>query len=296
MEEEENRTAKAKRWNNFPTSSISSNNNALNNSTIRNNSSETIGIIISQTSFVFASSVSQTNQLKMSKPDWVGEDVGKLFLWGEAVKLQIPDKLLAHEASTRGFVGQPLGGKDEIVRIVWASQFPFPLFRTPWSHSKLCTPIKSPYWITIRNSHSVSSVGAGNNSDSIFLSDFVVFFTISVHEGTTKLFPVWDCFTFCLLGSKSRFFGRFFTRELSPEKCGDFSPLRGKKTSHFYDPPGTFIPKISQNIILCGPQNVEFCEKTTKSDWLTRERMSWHCYDSWTCIENSRNISCWSNR
>ena len=39
----------------------------------------------------------------------------KLFLWGEAVKLQIPDNLLAYEASTRGFVGQPLGGKDKIL-------------------------------------------------------------------------------------------------------------------------------------------------------------------------------------
>ena len=59
-----------------------------------------------------------------------------------------------------------------------------------FSTALLCTPITSTYRITIRNSHSVSSVGAGNNSDSIFLSDFVVFFTISVHEGTTKLFQV----------------------------------------------------------------------------------------------------------
>ena len=70
----------------------------------------------------------------MSKPDWVGDDVGKLFLWGEAVKLRIPDILLAHEASTRRFVGQPpLGGNyknyfSPNIRIVEASQFPFPLF------------------------------------------------------------------------------------------------------------------------------------------------------------------------
>ena len=49
-----------------------------------------------------------------------------------------------------------------------------------YSSSKLCTPITSPYRITIRNSFSVPAVGAGND-----LSRMCV---ILVHEGTTKLF------------------------------------------------------------------------------------------------------------
>jgi hypothetical protein len=51
----------------------------------------------------------------MPKPDWVGEDAAKLVLWGKAVRLQIPAELLAYEASTRGFVEQPLGGKDKML-------------------------------------------------------------------------------------------------------------------------------------------------------------------------------------
>jgi hypothetical protein len=53
----------------------------------------------------------------------------------------------------------------------------------------------------IRNSHSVPAVGAGTNSSSFFPPYVhVVSLTISVHEGTTKLFPVFlkDCFTFHL--------------------------------------------------------------------------------------------------
>jgi len=51
----------------------------------------------------------------MSKPDWVGDDAGKLFLWGAAVRLQIPAELLSYEESTRGFVEQPLGGTDKVI-------------------------------------------------------------------------------------------------------------------------------------------------------------------------------------
>ena len=86
----------------------------------------------------------------MSKPDWVGEDVEKLFLWGEAVKLQIPDNLLAYEASTRGFVGQPLGGKDKILISQHTNRLKhhnslFPYFKLHDPAPKLCTSILSPY-------------------------------------------------------------------------------------------------------------------------------------------------------
>ena len=74
----------------------------------------------------------------MSKPDWVGEDAGKLLLWGAAVRLQIPAELLSHEESTRGFVEQPLGGKDKIL--------------IPWHSNRLSIAI--PFLPTHSSSHS----------------------------------------------------------------------------------------------------------------------------------------------
>ena len=90
----------------------------------------------------------------MSKPDWVGEDVGKLFLWGEAVKLQIPDKLLAHEASTRGFVGQPLGGKDEILISQHTNRLSIAIPFSPISNSMILLQTLHPNHISISDYHS----------------------------------------------------------------------------------------------------------------------------------------------
>ena len=63
-----------------------------------------------------------------------------------------------------------------------------------FSMAFLCTPITSPYRMPF------GTLRAGNDSVRIFLADFVVFFMISVHEGTTELFSVFlDCFTFHLV-------------------------------------------------------------------------------------------------
>ena len=80
----------------------------------------------------------------------------KLFLWGEAVKLQIPDNLLAYEASTRGFVGQPLGGKDKILISQHTNRLKhhnplFPYFKLHDLAPKLCTSILSPYRMPFGN-------------------------------------------------------------------------------------------------------------------------------------------------
>ena len=50
--------------------------------------------------------------------------------------------------------------------------FAFAVLFSSFSIALLCTPITSPYWITIRNSHSVPAVGAGNDSVRNFLADF----------------------------------------------------------------------------------------------------------------------------
>ena len=86
--------------------------------------------------------------VKMSKPDWVGDDAEKLYLWGAAVGLNIRPELLAYEASTRGYVRQPQEGKDECALMIRLSRvdchndsstFPFSFrsrnpFRLPFFH------------------------------------------------------------------------------------------------------------------------------------------------------------------
>ena len=57
-------------------------------------------------------------------------------------------------------------------RLFYFSPFCFTVLFFSYSIALLYTPITSPYWITIRNSHSVPAVGAGNDSVRIFLADF----------------------------------------------------------------------------------------------------------------------------
>ena len=101
----------------------------------------------------------------MSKPDWVGNDPEKLELWGAAVKLQIPFPLLAHEESTRGFVRQPLGGKDKILIPSYRSRLSNVIPFSPISNSMILLQTLSDYHSELP---CMPACGAGNDSVRIF--------------------------------------------------------------------------------------------------------------------------------
>ena len=124
----------------------------------------------------------------------------KLFLWGEAVKLQIPDNLLAYEASTRGFVGQPLGGKDKILISQHTNRLKHhnPLF--PYFKLHDPAPNSAPRFYLHIGCHSelhfcmqTKQVGSCVDSFPWFLH--VMLFAFLVHAGRLFMFYM-SCLTF----------------------------------------------------------------------------------------------------